>query len=74
MGSGHTVCGLHIPETLFPHPGPAHISFVFIRGVLLLFMYLFLAVLGLCCYAGYSLVAMCGRLISVASPVAVNRL
>ena len=56
MGSGHTVCGqelqLHIPETLFPHRGPAHISFVFIRGFLLLFIYLFLAVLGLRCYAG----------------------
>ena len=50
MESGHTVCGqelqLHIPETLFPHPGPAHISFVFIRVFLLLFIYLLAKNLG----------------------------
>ena len=40
-----------------------------------LFIYLFiLAVLGLCCCVGFSLVVVCGLLIAVASPVAEYRL
>ena len=39
-----------------------------------LFTYLFLAVLGLCCYMGFSLVAVRGLLIAVVSLVLEHRL
>ena len=38
------------------------------------FIYFFLAVLGLRCCLGYPLVVVCGLLVSVASPVAENGL